>query len=102
MPLRFYVRGLHYPTAVASVVRLPLTPLPLPDCPQAKQARQSHSTASYGARHLLQKHTGDKCAESYHASYHRCELASKAAITTEHAFLDLLADMLQCAALFWE
>ena len=37
----------------------------------------------------------------YHASCHRCELAFKAAIGTEHAFLDLLAGTLQCAALFW-
>ena len=36
----------------------------------------------------------------YHASCHRCELAFKAAIGTEHAFLDLLADTLQSAALF--
>ena len=36
----------------------------------------------------------------YHASCHRCELAFKAAIGTDHVFLDLLADMLQSAALF--
>ena len=36
----------------------------------------------------------------YHASCHRCELAFKAAISTEHAFLDLLADTLHSAALF--
>ena len=36
----------------------------------------------------------------YHASCHRCELAFKAAITTEHVFLDLLADTLQSAPLF--
>ena len=37
----------------------------------------------------------------YHASCHRCELAFKAAIGTDHAFLDLLANTLQSAALFW-
>ena len=37
----------------------------------------------------------------YHASCHRCELAFKAAIASDHAFLDLLADTLQCVALFW-
>ena len=37
----------------------------------------------------------------YHAYCHRCELAFKAAIGTNHAFLDLLADTLQSAALFW-
>ena len=37
----------------------------------------------------------------YHASCHRCALAFKSAITSEHAFLDLLADTLQSAALFW-
>ena len=37
----------------------------------------------------------------YHASCHRCELAFKAAIASDHAFLDLLVDTLQSAALFW-
>ena len=37
----------------------------------------------------------------YHEHCHRCELAFKAAIAADHAFLDLLADTLQCAALFW-
>ena len=37
----------------------------------------------------------------YHASFHQCELAFKAAIGTEHAFLDLMADTLQFLALFW-
>ena len=37
----------------------------------------------------------------YHASCHRCDLAFKAAMQLDHAFLDLLADTLQSAASFW-
>ena len=34
----------------------------------------------------------------YHASCHKCEMAFKATITTEHAFLDLLADTLHVSS----
>ena len=37
----------------------------------------------------------------YHASCHRCNLAFKGTPTSEHAFLDLLADTLRSAASFW-
>ena len=37
----------------------------------------------------------------YRASCHRCDLAFKAAMQLDHAFLDLLADTLQSAASLW-
>ena len=49
----------------------------------------------------LQEIAGYDVVVPYHESCHRCELAFKVAIAADHAFRDLLADTLQCAALFW-
>ena len=50
---------------------------------------------------LQQQLTGYNVIVPYHASCHRCDLAFKAAMQLDHAFLDLLADTLQSAASFW-
>ena len=50
---------------------------------------------------LQQQLTAYNVIVPYHASCHRCDLAFKAAMQLDHAFLDLLADTLQSAASFW-
>ena len=50
---------------------------------------------------LQQQVTGYNVIVPYHASYHRCDLAFKAAMQLDHTFLDLLGDTLQSAASFW-
>ena len=50
---------------------------------------------------LQQQVTGYNVIVPYHVSCHRCDLAFKAAMQLDHAFLDLLGDTLQSAASFW-